>query len=374
MSEPNELLLESFRAHGVEAVVADGWVTFPGRPVRAIASIENDENLHRLSVRLDICLEVEPGRAIVESFAGVGETPEKAALNAFENFVANSLHVLLSAFFLPGDEHVSRDEWVVGGRKGHVLLGDVGARGRVPPLSGQLDDWRSRLKLSLSDMQLRPGWHWVRVYFAQANRDILASEVLLDNLVWEEGQAALSTVKWPLSDDFYSIRVFLVIQIEKGGVVSAETAVEWLADMVAFREEFTQEEVQEQMDEAGIPKVLAQDAYEFTQVAWARGLLHKIGVTTHPDYLRFNASGDLLESGRLAEHPCFAAASRLVEKYEGSPGFRHLVLTSSEVNAVNSALHNGANPHDLRTSPVACFSEPPTSEGMKRVQARMAGR
>ena len=37
-------------------------------------------------------------------------------------------------------------------------------------------------------------------------------EVLLDNEVWNEMQAEMAAVDWPSGQDFYSVRVFLVVQ------------------------------------------------------------------------------------------------------------------------------------------------------------------
>src|SRR5262249_22461519 len=107
MSIVNEPLLELLRAHGVEAVVQGDWITFPGRTVRANAAIMRElPQTSALTVQLDVRLEVGPGRTIVESFAGIGVTREKAIADAVHNLIANSFHVLLAAFFRPEDEQV----------------------------------------------------------------------------------------------------------------------------------------------------------------------------------------------------------------------------------------------------------------------------
>jgi hypothetical protein len=40
----------------------------------------------------------------------------------------------------------------------------------------------------------------------------LACEILLDNEVWEEMQAEMAAIDWPCGQEFYSVRLFLVIQ------------------------------------------------------------------------------------------------------------------------------------------------------------------
>src|SRR5262249_59846233 len=96
------------------------------------------------TVQLDVRLEIAPGRTIIESFAGVGETREKAVADALHNFTVNSFHVLLAAFFRSDDRQVSREEWVVGGRTSRVTIGNVGIRGRPPVQGEQLGGWFKR--------------------------------------------------------------------------------------------------------------------------------------------------------------------------------------------------------------------------------------
>jgi hypothetical protein len=75
MTQVNEPLLELFRAHGVEAAPCDDWIAFPGRAMRANASIVK-ERQHQgglsVQLQLDLRLEITSGGTIVESFAGVG--------------------------------------------------------------------------------------------------------------------------------------------------------------------------------------------------------------------------------------------------------------------------------------------------------------
>src|SRR5262245_54740563 len=125
MNPLNEFLLELFQAHGVEAVAQEEWITFPDRKWKAAASIVRTlEQQAGKTVQLDIRLEIARGRTIVESFAGVGETREKAVTDALHNFTVNSFHVLLAAFFDSDDPHASQKEWVVGGRTSRVTIGN----------------------------------------------------------------------------------------------------------------------------------------------------------------------------------------------------------------------------------------------------------
>ncbi len=373
MAQINQLLLALFQAHGVEAILQDEWIIFPGLSLRANASIVK-ETKHPawLSIQLDVRLEIAPGRTIVESFAGLGETREKALADALHNFTANSFHVLLAAFFRSGDQQVSQEEWLVSGRMSRVTIGNVGIRGKPPVQGEQLVGWFKHFEDKLKETGLRPGTHWIRLYYGQSEGKALACEVLLDNAVWEEMQSEMAALAWPAGQEFYSVRVFLVLQVEKGGFVSPESAVACLADIVADRHEFTEDEVYTALADAGVPTSLADRAYKFTQVAWGRVFLASLGVRFSPDYVCLNALGEVVESGHLANEPCFSAASQLAPRYAGTPGFRRLALLSADVNAVNNALHRGSKPEDLVTAPAFLFLETPTAGGMENARRVIA--
>ncbi|HEV3444731.1 MAG TPA: DUF6348 family protein [Gemmataceae bacterium] len=328
-----------------------------------------------VQLQLDVRLEITSGGTIVESFAGLGETQEKAVADALHNFITNSFHVLLAAFFRSDDEQVTREEWVVGGKASRVTIGNVGIRGRPPVQGDQLVAWFKHFEEKLKKKQLGPGTHWVRLYYGQVQSKALACEVLLDNDVWEELQSEMAAVDWPSGEEFYSVRVFLVVQVKNGDLADSmnpEGAVALLAGIVAGRHEFSEDEIYAAMAHAGVPSALADRAYKFTQVAWARALLARLGVRFSPEYVCFNASGRVVESGRLVDEPFFAAASRLAERYAAAPGFKRLTLMSADVNALNSALQTGAKPEDLVSAPAFLFLEAPTAAGMENAQRVIA--
>ena len=145
-------------------------------------------------------------------------------------------------------------------------------------------------------------------------------------------------------------------------------SVERLAELIAPKKEFNEGQVYEQLLMAGMTHDVADLAYKFTQTAWARFFLDGMGITFSPDYYCFNSKGGLVETGQLVNQPYFAAAMRLAEKYKSSPGYKQLILTSADVNAVNNALNAGSKPENLVTGPAALFMEPPTPEGMEKAK------
>jgi hypothetical protein len=375
MSSINEPLLALFQSHGVEAILQDEWITFPGKAFRANAAIvQETKHSSWISVQLDVRLEIAPNRTILESFGGFGVTSEEAVNDSLRNFTANSFHVLLAAFFLPQDEQVTVMEWMIGGRTARAVLGNVGVRGKMPVSGEEVFAWHRLFQEKLLEQSLSPGTHWVRLYYAHSENKSLACEVLLDNTIWDEMQSPMAAFSWPVGKDFYSVRVFLVLQVQPGGPVRPQTAVAWLAEYLAPRASFTEDEAYEALAEAGVPDHLADRAYKFTQIAWGRVLLDGLGVKFSPEYLWFNAAGEVVESGLLVDEPCFATAMQLVPKYKRAPGFRHLAVTSADVHAVNGALNAGSKPGGLVTSPAALFLATPTDAGMTNARQVIAQR
>jgi hypothetical protein len=154
--------------------------------------------------------------------------------------------------------------------------------------------------------------------------------------------------------------------------VTPQTAVTRLAEIVAPRAEFTEDEVYMAMADAGIPESVADRAYKFTQIAWGRVLLDGLGVRFAPEYTCFDGAGEVVESGRLVDQPYFAAATASAGRYAGTPGFKLLALMAAEVHSVNELLNRGSKPEDLATAAPALFMEAPTPAGMERVRQHLS--
>ncbi|MGE3821251.1 MAG: DUF6348 family protein, partial [Isosphaeraceae bacterium] len=169
------------------------------------------------SVQIDVHVQVEPDRVLVESFAGIGLTRDKAITDGLHNFVANSFHVLLAAFYRDDEDGmVVTDHWRIDDRPRRIIIGNIGVRGRPADPEKPPIEWFTHLESKIKTSSLSPGTHWVRCYYAQMGNQPTAVEVLLDNEDWGEVRAEMETVDWPKCEQFYSVRVFLIIQDQEG--------------------------------------------------------------------------------------------------------------------------------------------------------------
>lgn len=370
MSQVISALLELFRAHSINAVLQEEWIIFPNHNIRANAEIVRElkqENI--ITVQLDVRVEISSWQTIMESFAGFAETREQAVTDALNNFTSSMLHVLLAAFFLPPDDQVAEEQWHIGDRDYRVIIGNAVCRGKLPVQGQQPVDWFDIFEQKIKQQKLGPGTHWVRLYYAQMQGKAISCEVILDNEIREKLQTQMAAIDWPSGEEFYSTRIFLIIQDQNQNSTgfNAESAVVQLAQIVAADANLSEEEIYQAMAEAGIPDALADRAFKFTQIAWGRIFLDGMGIDFPPDYFCFDAQGRVVESGRLADEPCFAVACGLCHKYIRTPAFQRLALTSTDVQAVNEMLHKGSKPEKLIMCPASIFIEAPTPAGMERV-------
>src|SRR5262249_42039491 len=149
----------------------------------------------------------------------------------------------------------------VGGKASRVTLGNIGVRGRPPVQGDELLVCLKRFLEKLQEKQFRPGANWVRLFYAQTESKTLALEVLLNNSPWTEMLSDVVVIDWPSGEEFYSVRVFLVIEVEERdsatqdveGSRTPEAAVALLAEIIAPRHEVHPDELIAPMADAGVP-------------------------------------------------------------------------------------------------------------------------
>jgi hypothetical protein len=271
--ELNQALAEVLRSHGVATEDADGWVTCPESKRRLRAAVVSVRpNQAFVSAQVDVHLLLWPGRILIESFGGFGQSAEEAWRDGLKNFLNSSLHVLLAAFLTPGrpDELITRETWAISGRPRQVTVGSMVVRGKPPAGWPELEFFHE-FQRELSSHEVSDGTHWMRLYYAQSEGRPLATEVLLDNREWPAMQEAMTRAHWPQGADFFSLRVFLVVE----GGPDLSQAVMWLAQ-------------NPRLDEAGqvallefhgLPHALSDRIVTLVPLAFGRRLLAGFPVT-----------------------------------------------------------------------------------------------
>jgi hypothetical protein len=216
LSQPivvSEIFFQLFKGHGIDCQQEADWIVFPNRSIRASAVIVKEwKPKASYTAQLDFRMELNSGQRLIESCGGLGETRENAIKNAIENFVLNSFHVILAAFFGPQGDQVTVEEWRIGSEDRRVIIGPMGMRGKLPDPSNPPLAWLKEVYEKVRSKALPGGTHWLRVYYGQYDNRAEELEVLLDNDDWAEVRNELATIDWPKGKEFFSLRVFMIIQ------------------------------------------------------------------------------------------------------------------------------------------------------------------
>jgi hypothetical protein len=122
--------------------------------------------------------------------------------------------------------------------------------------------------------------------------------------------------------------------------MNPETLITQLLNIITGLPDLSEDAIFMVTKRLNIPDASAYLAYNFIQVACGRIALQDTGPKFSPDYLCFDANGNVVASGKLADEPLYSAAFQLISKYP-HPAFNRLALGSAEVASVNNALRDG---------------------------------
>lgn len=217
-----------FTAHGAPCALSrDGAsLVFPARPYQLFSHVEKVKRVEdRHVLELVVALELSGrDRAVVETFAGWGETRDEALDQAFTYFTQSAFHVWLAAFFGIGDYRVTEEEWLVAGKAKRAYAGEMVTIGRFPAGGILMTDVFPALEAAVKSRPMEDNSHWLRFFFAQVKEGQRVCQVLLDNEPWPDVREEMERFPWPESDNYYSIRQFTVFRDPDAPIPPAPTS------------------------------------------------------------------------------------------------------------------------------------------------------
>ncbi|MBK5722044.1 hypothetical protein JGH11_14285 [Dysgonomonas sp. Marseille-P4677] len=342
-SRLNNFLAETFRSHHVECSIRDNLIIFPKQRMTACAFLFNKSSSSAQIIQLDVKLEIGLGREIIESSVGMGLNIDITIENAWKNFLKNSFHTLLAAFFSDKfDDQINRYQWQIEGHMYDVVMSRTSIRGNHPePLPGK---WLKQFEDILRNQHLPQGTHWVRLYYAQSESEPISMEILLDNEVWKAVEKKVHSFDFPVYKDFFSLRVFVILR-DVADVSHAASVMGWMADQ-------EEELIEKELVKNGLSIPDAQKAIMFIQLAFGRAFLKKITTAEFPDEAIIKDKDEKEFKIDLNSEPfyteAYILAERIIEKgCVNKEHFQNIVVKSAELNAYNNALSEGVDPEDL---------------------------
>jgi len=342
----NSFLAEAFRKHGVGCEIENDLLIFKKERITACAKVFDMTSSSATVLQLDVNIEIGVGKGILESCVGMGMSMDAAMADAWKSFLNNSFHVLLTAFFIPEDsELISRYQWPVGGRTYEVIMSRTAFRGELPePLPLK---WYGEFENMIKKQELPEGNHWIRLFYAQSAREMMTCEILLDNEIWHSVESEARSFDFPRSNDFLSLRIFMVM---KDGYDISQAAA-----TIACMTDEDDKTIEEQLVESGMSIEDAEKAEVFIPLAFGRVFLRSMTTIEFPDEaVVTNDTGEEVNIN-LSNEAIYTTAYRLAEQImvKGCMNKKHfetILLQSSELNAYNKALHDGVTPEDMEGS------------------------
>lgn len=211
-----QMAIQLLEAHDIAAHANGDWIAIQGSEVLTQWKLASEREVQagQWSVQLDTLWVLADRRLLVESVAGIGPSRSAATVDALDNFSKSSFHVLLRALLdAPCDHAQPAESWEISGTPRMVFPSDLVSRGNFPQDAIEaVQDWCDLVVKEIQKSSLPNGTHWIRVYMAQMNDQVMQLEVLLDNEPWHEIKPRLIQIKPPKQKDFYSIRLFWVIR------------------------------------------------------------------------------------------------------------------------------------------------------------------
>jgi hypothetical protein len=206
---------EALLAHGLASEIAEDCVisqdglrleprVFPRETSAANTSL----------LQLDVAIDspLLEGGELLDSFAGMGESPEAAEKDAFHKFLIGSFHVVIEALTNHKCDHdqVEWEEWTGVAGKWRVCSGPLLTHGapdsQLSPSYGSLLE-----KLTnLYSRQITPGPHWLRVFVCAMDHKLTGVEVLLDGETWDEAERVVYEHPWNYPASYQSLRHLIV--------------------------------------------------------------------------------------------------------------------------------------------------------------------
>jgi hypothetical protein len=205
----------AFKSHDIECIShGDYFEVDNGKMwIRPDVYIKHEESeTSSVVLELVITSQLLGNRQIQEAFAGIGTTVDLAANQAFGKFLLGSFHVLIEALTShqcdTGQAEI--EEWNGTNENWRVFSGPLISQHSSGSLLDQ--DYRvffPQLQV-IFEAEVQPGPHWIRVFIGVFDGKISGGEVLLDNEKWESGERLLFEFPWNCSQEYQSLRHFLV--------------------------------------------------------------------------------------------------------------------------------------------------------------------
>lgn len=210
--EINKQIAALINAHDYETKIVNGKIIPDFKEVIELETwIYPTEREYGMQTRFDIGVHFKNGTALFEAFGDSGITLEEAINNNIENFSRNSLHVFLDAFN-DTTTYCEAEQWLISDHTFNVFIGDFNFK-TVGNIEVEIpENLFETLEDIITNTGLHEDYYFIRFYYAQQQSKAMMTEFMINNRCMEKEQQRLESLSWMQSDEFYSVRHFMILK------------------------------------------------------------------------------------------------------------------------------------------------------------------
>ncbi|MBF02233.1 MAG: hypothetical protein CMP76_02940 [Flavobacterium sp.] len=158
--------------------------------------------------KLDIIINFQDGRKVIESFGDIGTTKEEAVKNNLKNFVINDFHVITSALNDSFDDEVTTEEWNINDKIYQAYIGNFGRKGNLEIPENTFN----KIEEIVKKQDFNEKYHWIRFYYGKINQEPAIIEFLVDNKKNHQAEEIISKLDWQDTNEYASVRNFIILK------------------------------------------------------------------------------------------------------------------------------------------------------------------
>jgi hypothetical protein len=349
MTEIHNIIKALFDKHGYTCQINNGWLDFGSNyPALRAEIFQNHEN----SIQLDISLALSNEQILIESFSGIGDNQNSQLKDAVNNFTLNSFHTILCAFYNFKDNEQDIEVWTVKDNDWNVFIGPYGLRTMNSEGKDNFNaemipkELIEKLQRSIEQLHLNASQdYWFRTFYAHKDKKCIVTEALLNNSVMSDIQSSISNIKWPESDEFYSVRNFIVLRPKNqnkiynysNDVRVVENVLSRIIELCTAKPDINDNEIINTLLKERYSEPLINRVIVFGPIAFSSVILRDAKLSDE-----FRMVDNINSFYKLDDEPAFCAASKLAWSIAGESeykdAFHALASRCARMNVLNQVL------------------------------------
>ncbi len=161
--------------------------------------------------RFDIGFKFENDIELYESFGDIGNNIEECVYKNIENFSLGGLHTLLDAFN-DTNTHTEIENWHLSGGKYKAFIGGFQIKGVQDIHSISIpNNLFEEIENHLKQYLWKEKYYFISFFFAFDGKN-KTTNFMVNNINLEEEQLLLKQLDWQETQEYYSVRHFMVLK------------------------------------------------------------------------------------------------------------------------------------------------------------------